>query len=273
MRSLFKLFLSVVVLVTLNACASVQTTRPGQVGINRQQYMLVSSQQIEQSSAKLYTKEKQQYASKGKLNDDPALTQRVRKIANRLIPQTVAFRSDALQWHWEVNVLDSNELNAYCMAGGKIAVYSGLIKKLNLSDDEIAAVMGHEMAHALREHVREKVSREMSQSLVISGIATVTGMGNLGAQTLDQIAQLSLSLPYSRELETEADDIGLELMARAGYDPRAAISVWRKMMNHDSNNPPQWLSTHPNPQNRIADIEAHLPQVMPLYEQTLKTAR
>jgi predicted Zn-dependent protease len=273
MRPLIKLFLSFAVLATLSACASVQTTQPGQVGVHREQYMLVSAQQIEQSSAKQYAKEKRQYAAKGKLNDDPTLTRRVRNIADRLIPQTVAFRSDALQWHWEVNVLDSNELNAYCMAGGKIAVYSGLIKTLNLSDDEIAAVMGHEMAHALREHVREKVSREMSQSLLISGLAAFTGMGDLGAKSLDQIAQLSLSLPYSRELETEADDIGLELMARAGYDPRAAISVWQKMMNHENGSPPQWLSTHPDPQNRIADIQAHLPQVMPLYEQTLKTAR
>jgi len=151
----------------------------------------------------------------------------VRAIANRLIPSTAAFRSDAPGWKWEVNVITSNEVNAWCMPGGKIAVYTGLINSLKITDDELAAVMGHEIGHALREHGRERASEQMVQQLGV----TVLGVfaGDIGAQLSQTVLDVTLSLPHSRTQETEADRIGVELAARSGYDPRAAVSLWQKM--------------------------------------------
>ncbi len=190
----------------------------------------------------------------------------MRRVAERLIPQTAVFRPDAPGWKWEVNLLQTKELNAYCMPGGKIMVYSGLIEKLDLSDAELSAVVGHEIGHALREHSRERLSRAYEQQIVLSGVAVATG---IGANTLDlanEIATVTFQLPHSREQEAEADRIGLELMARAGYDPHAAVNVWRKMGQQSSSSPPEFLSTHPSGQSRIEDLEASLPRVMPLYE-------
>jgi predicted Zn-dependent protease len=260
--------LLVLLLVALGGCATVQTTAPGAVGIERRQTMLVSEQDVEQSSVAAYAKEMDQARSQGRLNADPQLLARVRRVAGRLIPQTRVFRPDALQWHWEVNVQSTSELNAYCMPGGKIMVYSGLVEKLALSDAELAAVIGHEMAHALREHTRERVSRAYAQNLLITGVAAIAGLGGAATDLASQVANVTFGLPHSREQESEADEIGLELMARAGYDPHAAVSLWRKMAAAEGSAPPQFLSTHPSGANRIEDLEARLPLVVPLYEAT-----
>jgi predicted Zn-dependent protease len=249
----------------LNSCAS--TTQSGAVGVERRQFLLVSQQQAEQGAAKFYAQEKQKYAAKNALNPNPAETARVRTIAQHLIDQVGVFRPDARNWQWEVNVLQSSELNAYCAAGGKIAVYSGLIEKLKLTDDELAAVMGHEIAHALREHSREAMSQVVAQQMGIAVIGAALNMGSLTQDLLDKAATVAIQRPNSREKETEADRIGLELTARAGYDPRAAVSVWKKMMAASNSRAPEFLSTHPNPASRLQDIENHLPRVMPLYEQ------
>lgn len=248
----------------LSACAT--TTQSGAVGVERRQLLLVSRQDAERSAAAFYAKEKEKYAIRGALNPDPAQTARVRRIAHDLIAQTGVFRPDAPGWKWEVNVLKSEDLNAYCAAGGKIAVYSGLIERLKLTDDELAAVMGHEIAHALREHSREAMSQVLAQQLGIAVLATALNMGSLTQDLLDKAATVAIQLPNSREKEREADRIGLELTARAGYDPRAAVSVWKKMMAVNGSQPPEFLSTHPNPAGRMQDIEAHLPRVLPLYE-------
>lgn len=248
----------------LAGCAS--TTQSGAVGVERKQFLLVSQQQAEQGAAKFYAQEKQKYAAKNALNPNPAETARVRAIAQHLIDQVGVFRPDARDWNWEVNVLQSSELNAYCAAGGKIAVYSGLIEKLKLTDDELAAVMGHEIAHALREHSREAMSQVVAQQMGIAVIGAALNMGSLTQDLLDKAATVAIQLPNSREKETEADRIGLELTARAGYDPRAAVSVWKKMMANGGGRPPEFLSTHPNPESRMQDIENYLPRVMPLYE-------
>lgn len=253
------------VTLLLNSCAT--TTQSGAVGVERRQFLLVSQQEAERGAAQFYAQEKQKYAAKGALNSDPAQTARVRDIARDLIAQVGVFRPDARNWQWEVNVLESKELNAYCAAGGKIAVYSGLIEKLKLTDDELASVMGHEIAHALREHSREAMSQVVAQQMGIAVLGAALNMGSLTQDLLDKAATVAIQLPNSREKETEADRIGLELTARAGYDPRGAISVWKKMMANGNGHPPEFLSTHPNPQSRMQDIEAHLPRVVPLYEQ------
>jgi predicted Zn-dependent protease len=248
------------------ACTS-QTTSAGSVGVDRQQFILVSAQEVETSSAKAYFAEIDKARKAGKLNRDVQQVQRVRAIANKLTPQTVVFRQDAPSWKWEVNLIESNQLNAWCMAGGKIAFYSGLIDKLNLSDDEIAAVMGHEIAHALREHARERVSQQVATSLGVNLIAAGLGLGGVGTDLAGMVANVTISLPYGRKHEVESDRIGVELAARAGYDPRAAITLWQKMATQSKGGPPELLSTHPAPENRMRDLEDYSVRVQSLYAQ------
>ncbi len=271
LQSRFISALIIASLLTLGACAS--TTKSGEVGVQRKQFLLVSSQQAEAGAAQFYAQEMKKYSTKRALNTDPQQTARVREIATRLIDQAGAFRPDTRNWKWEVNVIHSKELNAYCAAGGKIAVYSGLIDSLHLTDAEIAAVMGHEIAHALREHTREAMSEAVAQQVGVSVIASLAGLGEGATNMLANATHVAIGLPFSRQKEREADEIGIELMARAGYDPHSALSVWRKMISNGGGNPPEILSTHPAPASRIQDIEAHLPRVMPLYEATKKTSK
>jgi predicted Zn-dependent protease len=253
-------------LLVIAGCATVQTTNPGAVGVDRKQQMLVSEAEVEQGAAQAYAQELAKARSTGKLNTDRALTSRVRNISQRLIPATATFRPDATKWEWEINTLETSDLNAYAMPGGKIMVYSGLVSQLKLSDAELAAVIGHEIAHALREHTRERVSRAYAQQLALAGVAVVTGAGQQTLQLANTIAAVTFQLPHSREQESEADRIGLELMARAGYDPNAAVSVWQKMMSASQGGSLEFLSTHPSPQSRIEDLRALVPKVMPLYQ-------
>lgn len=249
------------------ACQTVQTTQPGVVGVTRTQSMAVSSQEIDAASAQAYSKMVQGAARKQQLNSDPLMQARVQGIARRLIAQTPVFREDARRWRWEVNVFQSDEINAFCMAGGKIGVYAGLVTRLKVTDDELAAVLGHEMAHALREHVREEVSYQYAAQLPGILLAITTGSRAM-AQLADIVSDVTLSLPHSREAEAEADRIGLELAARAGYDPRAAISLWQKMARNGGGRPPEFLSTHPAPETRVQDLAYTAELVMPLYRQS-----
>jgi predicted Zn-dependent protease len=258
------------VVLTMTACETVQTTQSGAVGVDRKQTFLVSSEQINQSAEQAYQQVLKDAAAKGLLNRDPAQVERVRRIAARLIPATAAFRPDAPKWKWEMNVISSNEVNAWCMPGGKIAVYSGLIQQLNVTDDELAAVMGHEIAHALREHSREQVSHQMAEGLLVSLGSAVLGVGQLGQQVAQSLLDVTFNLPHSRNDETEADRIGVELAARAGFDPRAAVRLWEKMARLGGSRPPQWLSTHPDPANRMKDLEEYAQRVLPLYQQAKK---
>jgi predicted Zn-dependent protease len=251
-------------LAALGGCAT--TTQSGAVGADRSQLMLVSSQQIEEAAAQSYAKMKSDAGSRGELNQDPAMLQRVRTVTGRIEPRTAIFRPEAPAWKWEVNVVSSNELNAFCMPGGKIMVYSGLITRLQLTDDEIAIVMGHEIAHALREHSREQISQAIAAQTAIGVGAALFGLGD-GSAAIANVGYDSLvATRFSRTDESEADRIGLELAARAGYDPHAGVTLWQKMISvKEGGNPPEFLSSHPADASRVHEIESLLPTVMPLY--------
>jgi predicted Zn-dependent protease len=251
-------------LAALTGCET--TTAGGAVGADRSQLMLVSSAELDQMAAQGYAKLLAEASSKRVLNQDAAMLQRVRTIAGRLQPRTSVYRADAPGWKWEVNLISSPELNAWCMPGGKIMVYSGLISQLNLTNDEIAIVLGHEIAHALREHSREHVSQAMAAQTVIGVGASLFGLGQGTAGLANAGYEALLATRFSRNDETEADRMGLELTARAGYDPRAGVTLWRKMLAANSGGkPPAFLSSHPTEASRVQQIEALLPVVMPLY--------
>ena len=250
----------------LGSCESVRTTSAGAVGVDRKQQMLVPSATIEEGAAQAYEAELKSARDKGVLNTDKAQLARVTTIAKRIVAATPSFRADAAGWNWQFNVQKTDDLNAYCMPGGRIMVYSGLIEKLQLTDAELATVMAHEVAHALREHTRERVSRAYGQQLVLSGVAAVTGVSEGAANIANMVAEVTFQLPFSRDQESEADTIGLELMARAGYDPRSAVTLWNKMTQAEQGGSPKFLSTHPAPKDRIKQIEKNLPRVLPLYK-------
>ena len=259
--------LAVVLLVLTAGCETVATTQPGAVGVDRKQTMMVSSQEIEQAAAQEYRKVIAQAQQKGTLDRNAQQVQRVRTILNRMIPNTAAFRPDAPRWAWEIHVIQENQLNAWAMPGGKMVVYSALIEKLQLTDDELAAIMGHEIAHSLREHAREQVSQEMATSVGVGIAGALLGLGEGGQQLASAVAQVTFTLPHSRTHEIEADRIGVELAARSGYEPHAAVNVWQKMLQAGGSGGPQFLSTHPSPENRLADLKVYAERVMPLYQQ------
>ncbi|WP_341678690.1 M48 family metallopeptidase [Niveibacterium sp. SC-1] len=230
---------------------------------------LVPAAELEQAAAQQYAQLLQEARSKNALAPEgsPQL-KRLRGIAQRIIPFSNRFNQEARNWKWEINLIGSEQINAFCMPGGKIAFYTGLIDKLKLTDDEIAIVMGHEIAHALREHARARIAKSQATGIGIGLIGQVFGGGkygdlvNLGAQVGGNL----LTLKFSRSDESDADVVGLDLAARAGYDPRAGVSLWKKMESASGGNPPAWLSTHPAGSDRIKEIERRLPEVMPLYE-------
>ncbi len=250
--------------LALGACQT--TTSAGAVGADRSQLMLVSSKQVNQMAAESYDQLQADAIKAGALNQDREMMKRVRAIARRIEPQTRVFRADAPGWSWEVNVISSKQLNAFCMPGGKIMFFSGLITQLQLTDAEIAIILGHEIAHALREHSREQMSQAMAAQAGIGLGAALFGLGENSANVAGAGYQALLATKFSRADETEADRIGLELTARAGYDPRAGITLWQKMINaSQGGRPPEFLSTHPAEASRVAEIQSLIPTVMPLY--------
>jgi predicted Zn-dependent protease len=252
--------------VVLSGCQTVDTTKSTAVGVDRHQRMLVSSEQINTSAEKAYAEVLGEAKKQNALDRDPAQVQRVKNIVSRLIPQTAAFRDDAPKWKWETHVLSSKEVNAWCMPGGKIAVYTGLIEQLKASDEELAAVIGHEIGHALREHGREQASHAMAQQVALGVIGAVANVPSAALDLAPTVLDVTFNLPHSRTDETEADRIGVELAARAGYDPHAAISLWEKMQKLGGGQPPQFLSTHPSHESRINDLRAYSEKVAPLYQ-------
>ncbi len=231
---------------------------------------LVPAEEVEAEAAQQYLQMTREFGTQRALAaPDNAQVLRLRAISQRIIPYAPAWNARARQWRWEVNLLVSNELNAFCMPGGKIAFYSGILQKLQLNDDEVAAIMGHEIAHALREHARERMGKSMATRGGIDIVANWLGLGSL-ARTAANVGGQLLSLKFSREDETEADIVGMDLAARAGYDPAAGVALWQKMLAASKGAPPQWMSTHPASDTRIRDIQARLPKVQPLYERAAK---
>ncbi|SDI46006.1 Zn-dependent protease with chaperone function [Pseudomonas delhiensis] len=267
MSSVFR-FAGLAAALLLAGCQQVNTTSGGAVGVERKQYMfsMLSSQQVDQMYSQSYQKTLTDATSAGKLDNDSSDAKRVKAIAARLIPQTGAFRQDAPGWDWQVNVIKSDELNANCGPGGKIIFYSGLIDQLKLTDDEIAAVMGHEIAHALREHGREAMSKAYGVQMATQ-LGGLAGLGQDSLQLANTGVEYLMTLPNSRQNENEADLIGLELAARGGYNPNAALTLWEKMGQAGGEKPPELLSTHPADATRMANLQAAIPKVMPLYEQ------
>ncbi len=267
-----RLIAAAVFAFALSGIAQPANAREGvEVGNTSSFAKLVPAEQVERSAAQQYLQMLTQADSKRALAPkDNAQVQRLRAIAQKIIPFAQEWNPRARNWQWEVNLIGSSQINAYCMPGGKIAFYTGILQQLQLTDDEVAMVMGHEIAHALREHARER----MGKSAVTHGAARIGGalaasFFGIDPRVTDGIASGGanlLTLEFGREDESEADLVGMELAARAGFDPRAGVTLWQKMGAASKGAPPQWLSTHPSGKTRIADIQANLPKVMPLYE-------
>src|SRR5210317_1473119 len=252
------LTLSIATLVSLTGCSTSPT--------GRNQLMLVSPSQAINASAAAYTEMLAPLKKEGKIDSDDAVVKRVKAIAGRIVYQAIERYPHTRNWDWSISVIDEPEtVNAWCMAGGRMAIYTGLITKTEATDDEIAQVMGHEIAHALANHTAERMSMAIAAQAGIVAVA-VTSQDARYTAAAASAAMLALTLPNSRISESEADRIGIELAAKAGYDPHAAVTLWQKMAQVGGSGPPQFLSTHPAPENRQQKLAAMIPQMMPYYE-------
>ncbi|MBL0421359.1 M48 family metallopeptidase [Ramlibacter sp. AW1] len=258
----------------LMAGAAVAAPALGQVDVGQSSRLrnLVPAAELEQAAAQEYAQLIQQARAKGVLAPDGEPTlERLRQITRRLIPHAVSWNERARGWRWEANLIRSDQINAFVMPGGKMAVYTGLPWKLQLTDDELAMVVAHEMAHALREHARERIAKTQGTGIGLSVLAQILGLGELGNMAADVGTQL-LSLRFSREDETEADLVGLEIAARAGFNPEAALSLWEKMGRASGGSQgPAFLSTHPSGPERMARLRQNIPRVRGLYEQAVRS--
>ena len=245
----------------------------GDVGRTSRFAKLVPAEQIEGAAAQEYSQMMRAAAARQGLAPaaHPQL-ERLRFIAQRMVPFAPPWNGRAPRWAWEVNLLLSPTLNAFCMPGGKIAFYMGILTKLQLSDDEVAAIMGHEVAHALREHARERFGKTVATQLGAGALSYALGLGGVGREVVNMGGQL-LTLKFSRDDETEADIVGMDLAARAGYNPAAGVTLWQKMITAAKGAPPQFLSTHPAGDTRIRDIQGKLPKVVPLYQRSAKAGK
>jgi predicted Zn-dependent protease len=269
MQSFRAVYLLTIVACMMAACQSTPVT-------GRKQFIVVPESQAIEASKSAYAQTLQPLQKQGKVNNDPALVARVKTITGRLIPPAIAYRPETASWDWQVVVIDEPEtLNAWCMAGGKMAIYTGIIEKLNLSDAEIAQVMGHEIAHALAKHTAERMSVALAQQTALQVGSILLGGGTssqLALQAAAAATTVGVQLPNSREQEAEADRIGIELAARAGYDPHAAPQLWQKMMQATGGGgKSDFLSTHPSSEKRLESLTALIPQMMPFYQD--KSAR
>ncbi|MEW8437048.1 MAG: M48 family metallopeptidase [Candidatus Thiodiazotropha taylori] len=250
-------FTLILILFTLVACATSPT--------GRKQLMIVSEEMAINSSKTAYTEMLKPYQEEGKLDNDPLLKARVARITGRLIAQAVKLRPETEKWAWSMKVLDDPKtVNAWAMAGGKMALYTGLVEKIKPTDDELAQVLAHEISHALAKHTAEKMSVAIASQLGIAAVAASTDNKAVVAGSL-MAAKLAIDLPNSRTAEEEADRIGIELAAKAGYDPRAAVTLWKKMGEVSGGRTPQFLSTHPSPANRAETLGKLADKMMPYF--------
>lgn len=255
-----KLYLSVMILaVAMVACATSPT--------GRRQLMLVSEESSIASSRQAYVSTVNELDRAGKLEENPAINARVKTITGRLITEAIKMRPETAKWEWSVVVIDDPKMiNAWCMAGGRMAIYTGLLNKIQPTDDELAQVMGHEISHALAKHTAEKMSVQIASSVgvaVVGIAADNTGVALTGAALT---AMLAVNLPNSRAAESEADEIGIELAAKAGYNPAAAATLWQKMGAASKSGTPQFMSTHPAPENRQKKLQKLATTMMQYYD-------
>lgn len=230
----------------------------------RSQLMIVPEGQANQMAYQAYT---QMAREKTTLPASSPMSRRVNRITQRIVPQAIRVYPSSAGWSWEARVFRDEAINAFALAGGKVGINTGMLEKLRPTDDELAQVISHEIAHALSGHTREKMSMAMSQQMGLSVAAALGGLDGQTASMAQQVATVAIDLPFSRRMEYEADEVGLLLAARAGYDPRAAVSLWRKMQAHGGGGGPEWLSTHPASDNRIQALQRAIPSVMPAYRQ------
>ena len=256
--------------LVLYGCSS--TTTKTESEVDRAQFILLPEFLAMSMAEDGYKQELKKARENKQLNQNDEHVRRVREIGFNIIDQVIFLRDGTEDWNWEINVQESEEVNAYCMPGGKIMMYSALIEKTNATDDEIAAVMGHEIAHAIREHGRERMSTALVQQVGLIGFAAYIANQAEDRRAADVAVQaavlgttLFFALPHSREHEREADKLGMELAARAGYNPIAAVSLWRKMDALSNAKIPEFFSTHPSNENRIKDLQAHAKKINPLY--------
>lgn len=258
----FLLLLLLILLGMTTGCAKSPT--------GRNQLMLVSPETAISASKEAYVSTIQSLNDEGKIDNDPVTTQKVKTITGRIVHQTIELYPYTENWEWSIKVIDDPEMvNAWCMAGGKMAVYSGLLKKVEPTDDELAQVIAHEISHAIANHTAEKMSMAMAYQVGITGVTmalTENKYKGLAVTGTALAANLAIKLPNSREAEEEADRIGIELAARAGYDPRAAVTLWEKMGKVGGSRVPEFLSTHPSPDNRQETLSQLGPEMMPFYE-------
>lgn len=234
----------------------------------RRQLMIVSEDSAISASKEAYVEMLKPYAQKGKIDNDPALKKRVYSITGRLIAQAIKMRPETENWEWSIKIIDDPEtVNAWAMAGGKMALYTGLVNKIKPTDDELAQVLGHEIAHALAKHSAEKMSVAMASSIGVLAVGVASDRKGLALTGAALAAALAVQKPNSRAAESEADQIGIELAAKAGYDPQAAITLWQKMAQVGGKGPPEFLSTHPSPANREKKLAEYVSEMMPYYEQ------
>lgn len=269
-----KRYFLISLIALLGACSNSSRQGPAdgvRVGDSSSLKDMVPASQLEASAARQYNAMKQKAAEKNALApDDHPQVIRLRAISKKILPHAYAWNPESQTWKWEVNLFISDQVNAFCMPGGKIAFYSGIIEKLKLNDDEVATVMGHEIAHALREHARDRIAKAQLSNLGASVLSSALGLGNLGGQALGQGLQI-LGLSFSRADERDADLVGMDISARAGYDPRAGISLWQKMGQLSKDKQPEWLSTHPSGDSRIYEIQRNINEALFLYARAKNT--
>jgi len=232
----------------------------------RHQLMLVSEESAIASSKEAYLTTVRELDDAGKLEESPAINRRVDRITGQLITEAIKMRPETAKWEWNVVVIDDPEqVNAWCMAGGRMAIYTGLLDQVKPTDDELAQVMAHEISHALAKHTAEKMSMQIATGVGVAAVGVASNSRGVAMTGAAVTAMLAVNLPNSRSAEKEADEMGIELAAKAGFNPAAAASLWTKMAAVNKTSPPQFLSTHPSPGNRQRELARLEPEMMKYY--------
>ena len=253
----------IIMALLLAGCASSPT--------GRNQFLLISPEAAILESETAYLSTVGALDEEGKLATDPNLMGRVGRITGRLVTIAEEDFPNSQDWQWSVAIIDDPEtVNAWCMAGGRMALYTGLIDQLELTDDELAQIMGHEISHALANHTAERMSRAMATTIGVIAVGVAADNSATAMAGAALVANVALELPNSRVAETEADTIGMELATRAGYDPEAAVTLWQKMGSLSEKRPPEFLSTHPEPENRQAALRRQIPAMQAINPNRVK---